>query len=155
MIGAIAATQSAWGALSWNTVAVAVGTGVVLAGDVQLRDRFVPSQAFAIKLPKLGVPKLPSLPSLPKLSLGKGKAPPTAAPTSKTGTRTPARGSAPTGVRVRPATPQANLPSGPTYVDPAQARIMDQGKGWKAFPGRRLPGKNMEQFLDMARSLRS
>jgi len=33
-----------------------------------------------------------------------------------------------------------------TFVDPTQARVMDQGKGWKAFPGRRLPGKNMEQF---------
>jgi hypothetical protein len=159
MIGAITATQGAFGAVQWNALALALGTGVVLAGDVQLRGHFVPSQAFAIKLPKLSAPKLPSLPSLPKISLGKGKAakqaPPAAAPSTKTGARTPTRSAASAGVRVRPATPQTNLPSGPTYIDPAQARIMDQGKGWKAFPGRRLPGKNMEQFLDMARSLRS
>jgi hypothetical protein len=156
-------TQGALSAAHWNTAALVLGAGVALAGDLQLRGRYAPAQGFAIKLPKLGFPKLPgklpSLPSLPKVSLGSGKAAKSggsaASAAAKTGSRTPARGAAAPGVRVRPATTQSNLPSGPTFVDPTQARVMDQGKGWKAFPGRRLPGKNMEQFLDMARSLRS
>lgn len=178
MVAATAAISSGAAAATGAASFAAGASLIALAGDVLLRQRGAHGNSGAhdaplaptvlhSKLPKIGMPKLgqlpkPSLPKAPSLPLpklggggGRGRKPQqqqqqrrsSSAPSSG------ARGSS-AGVRVRAAGP-GGLPEGPTLEMPGSQRIMAQGKGYNVFPGRRLPGKNMQGFLDMARGMRS
>jgi len=155
-------------AQSLNSALLAGVMGAIaLRGDMQLRVPLaLRLELPKIKVPKLEVPKLevpklevPKL-SVPKLGLPKLKLPrdpkkeaKAAPPATRTTTKVATRSSS---VQVRAATSSGSIKDAPTFEDITKLR----GSGvevitseYKAFPVRRMPGANMGEFLDMAKSM--
>lgn len=106
---------------------------------------------LAIKLPKIEMPKV-SLPGLPKFGGGKSDDDKKAAPKGQVKVR-PAGGIK---VQVRAAGSQASVPDAPTLADitgEQQCTTVVSGAGWKRFPGRRMPGANMDRWKQISQEI--
>mmetsp|Transcript_51214 Transcript_51214/g.125777 ORF Transcript_51214/g.125777 Transcript_51214/m.125777 type:complete len:174 (-) Transcript_51214:102-623(-) len=147
------------GAAASNLAVPVVMGGVALAGDLVMRIDLPKIEIPKVEMPKVELPKV----SLPKLG-GGGKKKEEAvfiddnpnAPTKPKPKPKPV--SAPLDpnavvVRAAPAARGADAPSLSEIQKGggASVTIAESGADWKAFPGRRMPGKNMESFLDIAK----
>eukprot|EP00187_Rhodella_violacea_P004520 CAMPEP_0174891868 /NCGR_PEP_ID=MMETSP0167-20121228/6886_1 /TAXON_ID=38298 /ORGANISM="Rhodella maculata, Strain CCMP736" /LENGTH=169 /DNA_ID=CAMNT_0016130177 /DNA_START=30 /DNA_END=539 /DNA_ORIENTATION=- len=141
-----------------NFAVPAVMGAVALAGDFKLR---LPN-VMMIQLPKISLPKI-SLPkpSLPKLG-GKKAAPAAkaAAPIFVDENPNVNTRAVPAKVNIRAAAKSAAVADkakAPTLAEVkstgGSSVALKSAPGWKAFPGRKLPGKNMENFRAMAEEL--
>lgn len=108
-----------------------------------------PMQIEMPKLPKISLPKLPDINiDLPNLGKKKKEAAPKPTPTRQTVGK----------VKVRAA--KGVVPSGSTDA-PTLAEVTGQltqdtikvGEGYKKFPGRRMPGANMDGWKKIAKDI--
>ncbi|GJQ14681.1 hypothetical protein GpartN1_g6472.t1 [Galdieria partita] len=138
-----------------------------LALETQWR---VQNNIFAIKLPgiRFNVPKLP----LPQIKGTKGQPSkdtgalyvddnPNSGLFSKTTTKTSKEAttkSTSPEVRVRAAGSPVKVPQAPTLDELRQRKGMEPrvagSEGWKRFPSRRRPGKDMDMFLNMSKDMK-
>ncbi len=110
-----------------------------------------PMQMELPKMPKVSMPKV----SLPKISLpkipGQGK---TEAEAKKTAAKPVTTRSAGTPkVRASSSVVSAEVPEAPTLADLTGEAEASQQNTWKRFPGRRLPGANLDGWKKVASEL--
>ncbi|KAA8497720.1 hypothetical protein FVE85_5305 [Porphyridium purpureum] len=109
-----------------------------------------------LELPKFSMPSMPSMPKLtvPKLQmpkLGGGEKKDKAAKPSPSAPKTTIRPSG--GVKVRAAVGNKSNVDAPSFKG-SNMELADSGADYKAFPKRRMPGANMQGFLDMAKGMK-
>ncbi|GJD12708.1 hypothetical protein Gasu2_67810 [Galdieria sulphuraria] len=108
---------------------------------------------FAIKLPgiRINMPKLP----LPQIKGNKGQQSKDAGSLKTNPSSTSSTSSQ---VRVRAAGSPVKVPQAPTLDEIRQRKGIETtvtgNEGWKRFPSRRRPGKDMDMFLNMSKDMK-
>mmetsp|Transcript_496 Transcript_496/g.895 ORF Transcript_496/g.895 Transcript_496/m.895 type:complete len:169 (-) Transcript_496:102-608(-) len=134
---------------------------VALHADTQLR---VPLN-LKIEFPKLSLPNLPKV-ELPKVSLPKLGGKKSAAPAESASKAETASAGAKVqavartvnkNIKVRAAASAGTNKDAPSFEEVKGARFGTAVKadGYSAFPLRRMPGANMQSFLDMAKDMKT